>query len=84
MLADELDVRGGEAVEERRRRLVRLYRHLDLADDRARVGGRVDDLEQRHARLASPERIAHGIGARPRWRGKSVGCIPKTPPARAR
>ena len=28
---------------------------------------------------ASPVRIAHGIGARPRWRGSSVGCMPKTP-----
>ena len=28
---------------------------------------------------ASPVRIAHGIGARPRWRGSKVGCMPKTP-----
>ena len=28
---------------------------------------------------ARPERIAHGIDARPRCRGSSVGCIPNTP-----
>ena len=28
---------------------------------------------------ASPERIAHGIAARPRWRGRRVGCMPNTP-----
>ena len=28
---------------------------------------------------ASPERIAHGIAARPRWRGSRVGCMPNTP-----
>ena len=49
-LPHELDVRVGDPVVERRRGLVGRDRHLDLADDRAGVGGRIGDLEQRHAR----------------------------------
>ena len=50
-VAHEPHVRLGQPVVERRRRLVARDRHLDLTDDRAGVGGRIGDLEQRHARL---------------------------------
>ena len=49
-LARQLDVRLGDAREERRRGLVAGDVQRRLADDRAGVGGRVDDLEERHAR----------------------------------
>ena len=52
-----------DLVVERRRRLVVRERHLDLADDRARVGGPVGDLEERHAGLREPAQD------RPRDRG---------------
>ncbi len=54
VLADERDVRLREAVEQRGRRLVGGDVHLDLADDRARVGSRIDDLEERHTGASEP------------------------------
>ena len=50
MLPDEIDVRDREPLEERRGRLVGSDGNLYPADDRARVGGRIRDLEERDAR----------------------------------
>ena len=49
--AQELHVRQRQSLVQRRRRLVGRDRDLDLADDRPGVGGRIGDLEERHAGL---------------------------------
>ena len=78
-LARQLDVCLGDAREERRRGLVAGDVQSHLADDRAGVGAASTISKSVTPVRASPVRIVHGIGARPRCRGRSVGCMPKTP-----